>query len=82
MKIVLDMLIPLLYTVCMINTTQNQMEGRTMRKATAWIVAPIMAITGYRFGKEYRGGVTAWKRIVWAVCSTVTANYAADRISR
>lgn len=54
---------------------------QTMRTATAYLIAPILALTGFRFGKEYRWGVSNFHRGVDAVCSTVLANITADKLS-
>ncbi len=45
-----------------------------MRNLMAYLVAPILMATGFRFSKEYRWGVTRWHRMVYAVVSTVKAN--------
>ena len=51
-----------------------------MRNLVAWLISPILALTGFRFSKDYRWGVTMIHRAVYAVCSTVMANYYADKI--
>ena len=51
-----------------------------IRTATAHIAAPVLAATGFRFGKEYRRGATAWHRAVYALVDTVGANNAAYAI--
>ena len=48
-----------------------------IRTITARAIAPLMAATGFRFGKEYRRGATAWHRAVYALVDTVGANNAA-----
>ena len=48
-----------------------------IRTITARAIAPLMAATGFRFGKEYRRGATAWHRAVYALVDTVLANNAA-----
>jgi hypothetical protein len=51
-----------------------------MRFIVARLIAPVMAHTGFRFTKDYRWGMTIWHKMVFAVCSTVEANYRADQI--
>ena len=48
-----------------------------IRTITARAIAPLMAVTGFRFGKKYRRGATAWHRAVYALVDTVGANNAA-----
>jgi hypothetical protein len=48
-----------------------------MRTLTAYLIAPIMKITGFRFGKSYRHGASAYHRAVYAMLNTVTANHIA-----
>ena len=48
------------------------------RNITAHLIAPIMRRTVYRFSKEYRWGVSRLHRAVYALVSTVGANYLAD----
>ena len=50
-----------------------------MRSITARALAPIMRVTGFRFSRDYRHGLTAWHRAVYACVSTVEANMRADR---
>lgn len=45
-----------------------------LRIATAYMIAPILRMTGFRFSKDYRHGATAFHRAVYAVISTPTAN--------
>ena len=47
------------------------------REINAAILAPVMRLTGFRFSKDYRWGVSRWHRIVYAIVSTVSANYRA-----
>lgn len=51
-----------------------------MRTTTAYLIAPVLALTGFRFSKEYRWGVTRFHRAVYACTSTVVANLVADVI--
>lgn len=48
------------------------------RTFTAAVISPVLAITGFRFSKDYRWGTTPFHRAVYAVVSTVAANYFAD----
>ena len=45
------------------------------------IIAPVMALTGFRFSKAFRQGATRLHRIVYRCVSTVIANVKADEIS-
>ena len=45
-----------------------------MRDILATIIAPFLKITGFRFSKEYRWGITRWHRIVYATVNTIQAN--------
>lgn len=50
-------------------------EGRNqMRNLTAKIIAPVLKITGFRFSKEYRWGVSRFHRAIYTVVNTVRAN--------
>jgi hypothetical protein len=53
---------------------------RTMRDIAAYIIAPVMKKTGFRFSRLYRRGDTFCHRIVFALVNTVTANRIADAI--
>lgn len=46
-----------------------------MRTATAYLIAPILMITGFRFSKDYRWGTTRFHRAVYAMA--VAANHIA-----
>jgi hypothetical protein len=48
------------------------------REIAAKIISPILKLTGFRFSKDYRHGVTLWHRIVYANVSTVIANIRAE----
>ena len=48
-----------------------------LRNMTAYLISPVMKVTGFRFSTDYRWGTTRFHRAVYAVCNTVTANYAA-----
>jgi len=45
-----------------------------------YVVAPILALTGYRFDKTWRWAERGPKRWFYAVCCTFLANNAAERI--
>lgn len=45
-----------------------------MRSLTARLIAPILRLTGFRFSKDYRWGVTSFHRAVYACVDTVSAN--------
>ena len=48
-----------------------------MRTFTAYLIATVLKITGFRFGKAYRHGASAYHRAVYALVNTVTANHIA-----
>jgi len=50
-----------------------------MRILTAKIIAPIMAMTGFRFSKSYRYEETRFHAFVYALVSTPIANMHADK---
>ena len=50
-----------------------------MRILTAKIIAPIMAMTGFRFSKSYRHEDTRYHALVYAIVSTPIANSCADK---
>lgn len=52
-----------------------------MRQFTAYIAAPLLAVTGYRFSKAWRCEDGTAKAFIYEhVLSTVTANIAADTL--
>ena len=54
-----------------------------MRNMTAIMASPILAVTGYRFSKDWRCQDGTVKNFVYLyLLSTVKANITADRISR
>jgi hypothetical protein len=53
-----------------------------MRYRIAMLLAPLMAVTGFRFGKQYRWGVTLLHRAVYALVDTITANATANKMSK
>ena len=56
-------------------------EGNKMiRNITATIMAPIIALAGFRFSKHYRHGTTRANRTIYALVNTIQANHLADRI--
>lgn len=48
-----------------------------IRTATAYLIAPALVLTGFRFSKDYRWGTTRKHRIVYALVNTVRANQVA-----
>lgn len=48
-----------------------------MRTFTAYLIAPALKVTGFRFSKDYRWGVSRFHRAVYACVNTVTANHIA-----
>ncbi len=52
------------------------------RNIAAHLIAPVMRLTGFRFSKDYRWGKTFFHRAVYAMVSTVGANYLADSADR
>ena len=53
------------------------MATQTIRNATAHIIAPVLMLTGFRFSKDYRWGVSRFHRAVYALVDTVGANHMA-----
>jgi len=51
-----------------------------IRTITATIIAPIIALAGFRFSKHYRWGTTRANRTIYALVDTIHANCLADRI--
>jgi hypothetical protein len=52
-----------------------------MRQLTAYIAAPLLTVTGYRFSKAWRWEDGTAKAFIYEhVLSTVTANIAADTL--
>jgi hypothetical protein len=47
------------------------------REITAYLIAPALMVTGFRFSKDYRHGVSRFHRAVYACVNTVSANYIA-----
>ena len=58
-----------------IRTTQT--EFKIMRTLIAKLIAPAMKVSGFRFSKDYRHGVSAYHRCVYRLVDVVAANYAA-----
>ena len=57
-----------------------QKEQVVMRMTIAKIIAPVMRLTGFRFSKDYRRGITLFHRLVYALVSTPLANLTADGV--
>lgn len=47
---------------------------QTIRTINAYLLIPVMKITGFRFSKDYRREVTKFHSIVYSVIDTVNAN--------
>jgi hypothetical protein len=50
---------------------------QTIRTINAYLIAPALMLTGFRFSKEYRHGVSRFHRAVYAAVDTVGANHIA-----
>ena len=48
-----------------------------MRTFNAYLIAPILILTGFRFSKDYRWGVSRFHRAVYTCVNTVAANHIA-----
>jgi hypothetical protein len=48
-----------------------------MRDVTAVLISPVLRMTGFRFDKQYRWGVTRYHRAVYAMVNTIKANHLA-----
>lgn len=55
---------------------------RTTRFLLGTLISPILALTGFRFSKDYRWGVTPYYRAVYALVDTVSANLTAQHLRR
>jgi hypothetical protein len=49
-----------------------------MRRLNAKLISPVLRVTGYRFSKDYRHGITWFHRIVYRCVDTVHANIQAE----
>ena len=50
-----------------------------MQSINAKLIAPLLAITGFRFSKDYRQGKTKFHALVYRIVSTPEANACADK---
>jgi len=50
-----------------------------MRSLNAKLIAPALKLTGFRFSKDYRHGVTRFHRMVFALINTIEANQRAEQ---
>lgn len=50
---------------------------KTFRLAIAYSLVPAMKLTGFRFSKDYRWGVSRFHRAVYSLVNVVAANHAA-----
>ena len=53
-----------------------------IRMVTATLLAPVLALTGYRFDKSWRWADRGAKALTYRYVSTVVANIKADRLAR
>ena len=51
-----------------------------MKNIITHTVVPMLVITGFRFSKDYRHGITRFNRIVYFMINTPQANILADKI--
>lgn len=42
--------------------------------ANAYLLFPVLKLTGFRFSRDYRHGLTAYHRVVYTLVNTVKAN--------
>jgi len=49
-------------------------RGTTMRTTTALLLVPALKLTGFRFDKSYRWGVSKFHRAVYRFVDVVQAN--------
>ena len=52
-----------------------------MRTLSAYLISPVMSVTGFRFSKSFRRGDTAGHRAVYLAVDTVFANQIANRLA-
>jgi hypothetical protein len=50
---------------------------QTIRQINGYLIAPVLMLTGFRFSKDYRWGVSRFHRAVYACVDTVGANWRA-----
>ncbi len=50
-----------------------------MRKLAAAILAPAMKLSGFRFSRDYRHGISLFHRIVYSCVDTIGVNIKAGR---
>lgn len=50
-----------------------------MRSFNAKLLAPILKLTGFRFSKAFRYGITTAHKLAFAAIDTVYANHLADK---
>lgn len=55
---------------------------RFTRRIAAHVITPILALTGFRFSRDYRHGTTFFKHLVYCLVDTVSANINADKFSK
>lgn len=52
-----------------------------MRYWTAYLIAPVLVVTGYRFDKSWRHAERGYKAMFYRLCCTFVANGIADSVS-
>lgn len=52
-----------------------------MRYWLAYLIAPALVLTGYRFDKSWRHAERGPKALVYRLCCTFAANHIADTVS-
>ena len=50
---------------------------QTLRLINAYLAVPAMMLSGFRFSKDYRWGVSRFHRFVYRMVDTVAANHIA-----
>jgi hypothetical protein len=53
---------------------RNNRGAKQMRKLAAAILAPAMKLSGFRFSRDYRHGLTLFHRVVYSCVDTIGAN--------
>lgn len=49
-----------------------------IRSLTAYLISPVLALTGLRFSKRYRWGRSIWHKAVYMAIDTIKANNIAN----
>ena len=48
-----------------------------IQEINAYLIAPVLMVTGFRFSKDYRHGISRFHRMVYTCVNTVSANHIA-----